>query len=120
MTPEALETLRSDLAGDAVTPNDVAYDEALVIWNGTVSKHPALIVHCANTDDVIAAVNFARDQGLGVSVRAGGHHVAGSSLIDDGVVIDLAQMRGVEVGPATRTVRAQGAALVGDGDRDTQ
>src|SRR5687768_18345230 len=103
MTPEALDALRTTLTGDALTPTDAAYPEALVIWNGTVDKHPALIVRCASTEDVIAAVNFARNQGLGIAVRAGGHHVAGSSLIDDGIVIDLAQMRGVEVTPATST-----------------
>jgi len=120
MTPEALDTLRTTLTGDALTPTDAAFPDSLVIWNGTVDKHPALIVRCATNDDVIAAVNFARDQGLGVSVRAGGHHVAGSSLIEDGLVIDLAQMRGVEVDPAARTVRAQGGALIGDVDRATQ
>ena len=120
MTPEALDALRTTLTGDALTPTDAAFADALVIWNGTVDKHPALIVRCANTEDVIAAVNFARNQGLGIAVRAGGHHVAGSSLIDDGIVIDLAHMRGVEVTPATSTVRAQGGALIGDVDRATQ
>ena len=77
MTPEALHALRATLTGDALVPTDAAFPDALVIWNGTVDKHPALIVRCASTDDVIAAVNFSRHQGLGVSVRAGGHHVAG-------------------------------------------
>jgi hypothetical protein len=91
-----------------------------VIWNGTVSKQPAIIVTCSGVDDVINAVDFAREQGLGISVRGGGHHVAGSSLIEGGLVVDLAQMRAVTVDPANKTVRAEGGAQIGDVDRAAQ
>jgi FAD/FMN-containing dehydrogenase len=120
MDKQALSQFRSSITGVAFTPEDEGYAEAKVIWNGTISKQPAIIVTCRGTDDVIKAVNFAREQGLGVSVRGGGHHVAGSSLIDGGLVVDLSQMRAVTVDPATRTVRADGGALIGDVDAATQ
>jgi len=120
VNPESLTQLRAGLTGEAFVPEDAGYGAAKVIWNGTVSKQPAIIVTCKSVDDVVKAVNFARAQGLGVSVRGGGHHVAGSSLIDGGLVVDLSQMRGVTVDPATKIVRAEGGAQIGDVDRATQ
>jgi FAD/FMN-containing dehydrogenase len=76
-------------------------------------------VRCNGVADVIGAVNYARQNGLGVSVRGGGHHVAGSSLIDGGLVIDLTLMRSVRVDPVASTVRAEGGAQIGDVDRET-
>jgi FAD/FMN-containing dehydrogenase len=107
--------------GDSVLgPSHAGFDTARRIWNGTVDKRPAAIVRCSSTDDVIAAVNFAREQGLGVSVRGGGHHVAGSSIIDGGLVIDLSGMRGVSVDPATGRVRCEGGAQIRDLDDATK
>ena len=120
MTNEALTRLRDDLKGPAFAPSDEGFAEARVIWNATVTKQPAVIATCADVDDVITAVKFAREQGLGISVRGGGHHVAGTSLIDGGLVVDLSQMRGVTVDPAKQTARAEGGALIGDLDRATQ
>jgi FAD/FMN-containing dehydrogenase len=120
MDSSAFAQLRASIAGEAFRPSDPGYAEAKVIWNGTISKEPAAIVSCRGVDDVVKAVNFAREQGLGVSVRGGGHHVAGSSLLDGGLVVDLSQMRDVRVDPANRTVRADGGAQIGDVDRSTQ
>ena len=83
------------LTGAAIAPGAADYDEARKVWNGTVDKKPALVVRPAGVADVVTAVNYARDNGLGISVRGGGHHVAGSSVIDGGLVIDLSTMRSV-------------------------
>ena len=114
------ETLSAaGLDGKAIRPGDAAYDEARSVWNGTVNKRPALIVRCRNTDDVVAAVKLARTEGLAVSVRGGGHHVAGSAVNDGGLVIDLSEMREVTVDAAAKTARAQGGALLVDVDNAT-
>jgi FAD/FMN-containing dehydrogenase len=120
MNTEALTQLASRLRGTASTPSDASYDEARRVWNGTVDKTPAVIVTCQGVADVIDAVNFARDQALHVAVRGGGHHVAGSAVIDAGLVIDLSQMRSVRVDSQHRRVRAEGGAQIGDVDRETQ
>jgi FAD/FMN-containing dehydrogenase len=116
----ALEELKSRIAGEALVPDDEGFAAALVIWNGMIAKQPAAIVRCKSVDDVVKAVSFAREQGLAVSVRGGGHHVAGSSLIDGGVVINLSQMRAVTVDPVSATVRAEGGARIAELDAATQ
>src|SRR5262249_35464286 len=95
-------------------------DEARTIWNGLIDRRPALIVQCSGAADVVDAVNFARDQGLLLSIKGGGHNVAGNAVNDGGLVIDLSQMRGVHVDPETATVRVQGGASLGCVDRETQ
>jgi len=117
---EALEGFAAGLRGPVLGPNDAGYDEARQIWNGLIDRRPALIVQCTGAADVVDAVNFARDQGLVLSVKGGGHNVAGNAVNDGGLVIDLSQMRGVHVDAATQTVRAQGGATWGDTDRETQ
>ncbi len=120
MDQQALAELTAALRGTALTPSHAAYDESRRIWNGTVDRRPAVIARCRGARDVIEAVSFARDNGLGVSIRAGGHHVAGSSLLDGGLVVDLSAMRSVHVDAPAATVRAEGGALIGDLDRETQ
>ncbi|MBM2812632.1 MAG: linked oxidase domain protein [Chloroflexi bacterium] len=120
MDQQALTSLTSGLRGEVITPGDEGYDEARRVWNGTVAKRPALIVKCSGVADVIDAVKFAKASDLGVSVRGGGHHVAGAALIEGGLVIDLSPMRSVRVDLESRTVRAEGGALLGDVDRETQ
>ena len=120
MTTEAMQQLSASVRGAVISPEHPDYQAARSIWNGTVDKRPALIVECRGVADVIDAVNYAREQGLAIAVRGGGHHVAGSSLIEGGLVIDLTQMRAVRVEPAAGTVRAEGGALIGDVDRETQ
>ncbi|MEZ4868582.1 MAG: FAD-binding oxidoreductase [Caldilineaceae bacterium] len=113
-------TLRSNLRGDLLTPEDAGYDETRRIWNAMIDRRPALIARCTGAVDVIEAVNFARAHDLPVSIRGGGHNVAGYALCDGGLMIDLARMNGVWVDPQRRTARVQGGALWGDVDRETQ
>ncbi len=101
-------------------PGDPPYDEARTVRNGLIDRHPALIADCTGVADVVAAVNFARDHGMLLSVRGGGHNVAGNAVNDGGFVIDLSAMRGIWVDPAARTVRVQGGATWADLDRETQ
>ncbi|MGH2617351.1 MAG: FAD-binding oxidoreductase [Thermomicrobiales bacterium] len=116
----AIEELRGRLRGTLLTDDDPEYDEARAVRNGLIDRRPALIARCSGTADVVACVNFARERDLLLSVRGGGHNVAGNAVNDGGLVIDLSQMRGVYVDPAARTVRAQGGATWGDVDPETQ
>lgn len=120
LSEDAVAEFRQSLQGRLLTADDAAYDEARKVWNGMIDKHPAMIARCAGPGDVIAAVDFAREQALLVSVRGGGHNVVGRAVCDDGLVIDLSQMQGVSVDLVERTVRAQGGATLGDIDRETQ
>jgi FAD/FMN-containing dehydrogenase len=117
---QAVEDLRRRLRGRLMGPQDPGYDQARRVWNGAVDKRPALIAHCRDVADVMAAVNFARTAGLPVSARGGGHNVAGKALCDDGVVIDLSAMRGVRVDPSHRVAVVEGGATLGDLDHATQ
>ncbi len=120
LDPEALQAFIEGVRGVVLTSGDPGYDDARGIWNGLIDRRPALIVQCTGAADVVDAVNFAREQGLLLSVKGGGHNVAGNAVNDGGLVIDLSQMRGVHVEPSTQTVRAQGGALWGDCDREAQ
>ena len=100
-------------------PGDPGYGDK-PIFNAMHQRHPALIVRCTGTADVVDAVRFARQHGLLVAVRGGGHSVAGHSSCDGGMVLDLTRMRGVEVDPDAGIARVQGGALWGDVDRETQ
>ncbi len=106
--------------GALVGPADGRYDEFRRVWNGLIDRKPALIARCAGAADVVTAVNFAHEHDLPVSVRAGGHNVAGNAVCDGGLVIDLSGLRGVQVDPDHRTVRVAGGATLGDLDRATQ
>ena len=106
--------------GQLITADHDDYDTARAVWNGAVDRRPRLIARCCGTADVVAAVRFARDHGLAIAVRGGGHNVAGTAVCDDGIVIDLSAMRAVLVDPAGRTVLVQGGALWGDVDHETQ
>jgi FAD/FMN-containing dehydrogenase len=119
MNAQALAGLTTRLSGKAIGPEDADYNEARTIWNGTIDKRPGLIVRSASVDDVIAAVDFARAEKMPISVRGGGHHVAGSSLNNGGLVIDLSQMRGAAVDLAAQTATAQGGAQLQDLDSAT-
>src|SRR6476659_102729 len=117
---QALEAFVAGVRGPVLRPGDDGYDEARAIWNGLIDRKPALIVRPTGAADVVDAVNFARDQNLLLSIKGGGHNVAGNAVNDGGLVIDLSQMNGVHVDPSTRTVRAEGGATWGDLDRETQ
>jgi len=120
LDPEATQAFADGVRGPILRPGDSGYDEARAIWNGLIDRQPALIVQCSGAADVVDAVNFAGEQNLLVSIKGGGHNVAGNAVNDGGLVIDLSQMRGVHVDPSTQTVRAQGGATWGDTDREAQ
>jgi len=115
-----IEGLRSAVGGDVITPEDEGYDALRKVWNGMIDAHPALIVRCKATDDVVAAVNFGREHDLIISVRGGAHSTPGYSTCDGGIVIDLQPMNGVEVDPAAKTARVGGGAKWADLDGATQ
>jgi len=112
--------LQGSLRGQVILPADSGYDQARAVWNGAHDKHPALVIRCAGTADVMKAVEFARSQGLMVAVRGGGHSIAGFSSSDGGVVIDLSDMNTVTVDPQHRRATAQGGATWADFDNETQ
>jgi FAD/FMN-containing dehydrogenase len=112
--------LRQALRGELVAPGDPGYDQARKVWNGMVDRRPVAVIFCAGADDVAAAVTFARSRNLLVAVRAGGHNIAGSSVCDSGVVIDVSRMKSVEVDAARRVARAQAGANLGEFDAATQ
>ncbi len=103
-----------------VTPDDPEYDEARTVYNAMIDKRPAVIARCAGPSDVVEALAYAREQGLEVSVRGGGHGVAGTALTEGGLVIDLTRLHQVEVDPAARTARVAGGATMSHLDRATQ
>ena len=110
----AITALADSLRGDLIQPGDAEYEVARAVYNAMIDKYPALIVRCRDVADVIAGVNFARDQGLLLSVRGGGHNGAGLGTVDDGLVLDLGLMHGVRVDPVARTARVEGGALLSD------
>ncbi|MER5479370.1 FAD-binding oxidoreductase [Streptomyces sp. NPDC002734] len=116
----AVEGLRAVLRGELLQPDDPGYAAATRLWNGSIRRRPALVARCAGEADVVAAVGFARDHRLPLSVRGGGHGVAGYALCDGGLVVDLSGMTTVEVDPDARFVRAQGGCTLGHVDRATQ
>ena len=120
LPPEAIEEFRDGFRGDVILPGEDGYDEARHVWNGMIEKYPAIVARCAGVADVVAAVNFAREEALPLAVRGGGHNVAGTAIVDGGVVIDLSAMDGVRVDPEARTVRVEGGATLGDVDAATQ
>jgi FAD/FMN-containing dehydrogenase len=116
----ALATLRSELEGELLLPGDSGYDDARQVFNAMHDRRPAAIARCAGTGDVVAAVNFAREHGLVAAVRCGGHSVAGLSVCDGGLLIDLVGLKRIEVDPVAKTARAGGGVLWGEFDAVTQ
>jgi FAD/FMN-containing dehydrogenase len=117
---DTLSAFHSRMRGAVVVPGDPRYDEARRIWNGAQDKRPAVIARCSGAADVIEAVNFGRETGALVAVRGGGHNVAGTSVCEGGLVIDLSPMKGIRVDPTARRAWAQAGATWGDLDRETQ
>ena len=109
----------SSLGGTVIQRGDADYDQARRVWNGMIDRSPAVIVRPRTTADVVAAVNHARDNGLVLAVRGGGHNAGGLAMCDDGLVIDLSAMREVTVDPQRRSATAQGGALWRDFDAAT-
>lgn len=117
---EWIHSLRSQMRGRVLTVNDDGYDAARSIHNGMIDRRPAAIAECRGVADVLRALECARSTGLPLSIRGGGHGVTGFAVCDDGVLIDLSQMKGVRVDPLRRTARAEGGATWGDFDHETQ
>jgi FAD/FMN-containing dehydrogenase len=118
-TTDLAAALAARLIGDVIAPYHLEYDEARRVWNGMIDKLPAVIARCAGAADVAEAIRFAREYDLPLSIRGGGHNVAGTALVDDGIVIDLSAMRAVHADPVGRTVHVQGGATWADVDRVT-
>src|ERR671935_547291 len=116
----AVAELQAGFRGNIVGRDDPSYDEHRKIWNGSIDRRPALIARCAGVADVITAVKFAREHGLPVAVRSGGHSFPGLSIADDVFVIDLGLMKGIRVDPERRTARVQAGVCLGELDRETQ
>ena len=105
--------LAQQLRGELITPGDAAYDEARRVWNGMFDRCPAAIARVQGAADVVAVVDFARETGIELAVRGGGHSSAGYSTVDGGIVLDFSRMRGVAVDPAAKVARAAGGRAVG-------
>ncbi|TIX25179.1 FAD-binding oxidoreductase, partial [Mesorhizobium sp.] len=116
----ALEAFSTQIRGTVLSEGDAAYNEARTIWNATVDRRPGLIVCCVGASDVIKAVNFARENRLLVSVRGGGHNIAGSAVCDGGLMIDLSLMKSVRLDVAARRAWVGPGATLADVDKETQ
>ncbi|HWI09575.1 MAG TPA: FAD-binding oxidoreductase [Solirubrobacteraceae bacterium] len=120
LAPAVLDQLAGAFDGEIVRPGDPAYDDARSVWNGMIDRRPEVIARCARTSDVVAAVGFARDSGLPVAVRGGGHSAPGYGTCDGGIVIDLSPMKEIVVDPDLRTARAGAGLTWGEFDAATQ
>ena len=120
LPPDAPPALRAAFRGPIVGPDDPGYDAARAVWNAMIDRRPGLILRCTGTADVIAAVDFARRHRLLLSVRGGGHNIAGLAVCDGGLMIDLSPMKGVWVDPVARVAHAQAGNTLGELDRETQ
>ncbi|MCD6057316.1 MAG: linked oxidase domain protein [Thermomicrobiales bacterium] len=116
----AIATLREAITGSVITPTDSDYEQARSVWNGMIDRYPALVARCATVGDVIAAVAFAAAHDLPVAVRGGGHSVAGHSTCDGGIVIDLSQMKRIDIDPKARIAHAGAGITWGELDAATQ
>src|SRR5215217_9026248 len=110
----AVQEFVASFRGELIRPEDNGYDAARAVYNGMIDKRPALIVRPTGPADVIDAVNFARENSLPLAVRCGGHSVAGNSVVDGGVLIDLSSLKGVRVDSVSRTARANAGVLWGE------
>ena len=115
-----VETLRQRVRGPLLAPGDDGFDEATRLWNGLIDKAPALVVQPTGTADVVEAVRFASEHEIPLSVRGGGHNIAGTALVDGGLTIDMSRLRGIVVDPEERTATVQPGCLLGDVDHETQ
>lgn len=120
LNPSHLEALEKQFSGQLITPDTPGYNEARSIYNSMIDRRPCVIAQCADVDDVVSAIRFGRDQGLEIAVRGGGHSVAGKSLVDDGLVIDMQAINSVTVNADAGTVKVGGGATMSQLDRGTQ
>lgn len=120
ITEDAIEALTASLRGDVVTPDDPGYDQARTIWNAMHDRRPGLVIRALGACDIQVAVNFARQNGLLISIRSGGHQIAGHAVQDGVLLLDLSNMRSVHVDPKSRRARVEPGATLRDVDCETQ
>jgi len=117
---ESIDTLKTAVRGKVIAPHDADYDAARTVWNATIDRRPALIVRCAGTADVIAALAFARENAMLLSIRGGAHNIAGSAVSDDALMIDLSAMKSVRIDPQAKRGYVEPGALLSDFDHEAQ
>lgn len=117
---DALQGLKTRLRGSVILPGDAGYDDSRTVWNAMIDRKPALVVRCLGVADVIACVRFAREHDLLLSIKGGGHNIAGLATADGAMMLDMSLMRGVWVDPSRKLAHAQAGCLLGDVDRETQ
>ncbi|MBU0637224.1 MAG: FAD-binding oxidoreductase [Planctomycetes bacterium] len=120
VSPEIVQAFKAGFSGPVLGPDDAAYEETRKIWNAMIDRRPGLIVRCTGTTDIVHAVRFAHQHQFLISVRGGGHNIAGLAVCEGGLMIDLSLMKGIWVDPQGRTARAQAGCTLGDVDRETQ
>jgi FAD/FMN-containing dehydrogenase len=119
MKPSAIEGLKKQVRGEILQPGDAGYDEARSVYNAMIDRRPAVVVRPTGTEDVVAAVRFAHDQDLPLSIRGGGHSVSGNAACDGGVMLDMSKMKGIQIDTANRTATADPGLTLGDYDKAT-
>ena len=117
---EMLRKLKMRLRGPVIFAGGTGYDECRTVWNAMIDRKPSIVVRCLDTADVIECVRFARELGLLLSIKGGGHNIAGLATTDGGIMLDMSLMRGVQVDPQGKVVHAQAGCLLADLDRETQ
>jgi FAD/FMN-containing dehydrogenase len=120
LVQDELDLLRRRTAGAVVVPGDPDYDEARAVWNAMIDRHPSAVVRAVDVDDVVSTIGTARDHGVDLAIRGGGHNVAGNGTVEGGIVLDLGHLNAVSVDPGTATVRVEGGATLGDVDAATE
>ncbi|ACD18830.1 FAD-binding oxidoreductase [Paraburkholderia phytofirmans] len=120
VSSSAVDELKTAMRGQVLLPGDAAFDEARSIWNAMIDRHPAIILRCAGVADIRQGVAFARDNGLPLAIRGGGHNIGGSALCNDGVVLDLSQMKSVQIDPTARRAYVEPGATLHDFDHEAQ
>ncbi|HEU5465107.1 MAG TPA: FAD-binding oxidoreductase, partial [Candidatus Binatia bacterium] len=120
MTEDVIRKFKESLRGELILADEPGYDDARSVWNAMIDRRPALIARCLGVADVLTAVNFAREHGIALSIKGGGHNISGLAVCDGGLMLDMSRMRGVWVDPTARIARAQAGCLLGDVDRETQ
>jgi len=117
---KAVDALRASLRGPLLRAGEAGFDEARAVWNAMIDRRPALVARALGVADVLACIRFAREHGVALSIKGGGHNIAGLAVVEGGLMIDTSLMRGVWVDPVARVARAQPGCLLGDVDRETQ
>ena len=120
LTPEMLDGLKARVKGQVLAPGEVGYGESRTLWNAMIDRRPAVVARCLGTADVMACVEFARQHQLLLSIKGGGHNIAGLAAADGALMLDMSLMRGVWADPRRKVAHAQAGCLLGDVDRETQ